>query len=51
MQQPPEILANILAQCTEYCREAWPHAVTSEQSGEEEWMNNWRGGMEILEGL
>ncbi|KAF7790032.1 hypothetical protein EIP86_000981 [Pleurotus ostreatoroseus] len=49
---PPEVLAGILAQCAEYCREAWPDTKEdSSNSSDPEWMSTWRNGMDSIEGL
>ena len=48
--QSPEELANVVQQCKEYGKDAWPDKKGSEAE-EEDWRNDWRNGMDGVEGL
>lgn len=55
--KPPEVLANIISQCEEYFNQNEPKPSvtndpsTKEKAKEEPWMNDWRSGIDGIEGL
>ena len=49
--QPPDLLATIMTRCEEYFREAMPKADAEGSAGQEPWSENWRSGIEGIDGL
>ncbi|TFY63014.1 hypothetical protein EVJ58_g3493 [Rhodofomes roseus] len=48
---PPSVMAAMIRDCEQFCEEAWPEPKSPDAKDKDEWKNNWRRGIEGVEGL
>ncbi|KZT65737.1 hypothetical protein DAEQUDRAFT_759148 [Daedalea quercina L-15889] len=48
---PPAVIAALLRDTEQFCEDAWPEPKSADTTDKDDWRNNWRRGLEGVEGL